>query len=69
MEKHYKFWMVASEKPSAIMARHETIESAEAECIRLVQKEGRPFYIMEAVKICVPEKAPVKWLETVEAEH
>ena len=56
-----KFWMVIGENANSTSIRHDKIVDAIKEAERLSSKEGKRFYVLEAVAYCEIERVPVKW--------
>lgn len=55
-----KFWMVLGGYGSEPAVRHKTLEEAQKEAMRLCQKHGKEFIILEAVSLVRTTKPPVE---------
>jgi len=55
----HKFWMVYCPGRGAPSHHHETQSEAVIEAERIVRKEHRPCYVLEAVKVVQFENPPI----------
>ena len=60
-----KFWMVMVEGRGMPQIRHPTFEKARTEAERLIRKEGKGAYILEAVAVGQVQNQPVSWTYSI----